>query len=195
MVRLCWSPVTGSERWEEAVAAAHVMARAGRPGRGLIDGDHWTERAEALLAPLLHAAALAELDVAAVLRWVLRRDVTEPLAMIARRAGAELASETLAGVAATEERERSGIFSTAAGILAAYRSPAALDAAAHPNFDIDAFVRSSATLYVCAPADAQEQVASLVVTLLDQVKRAAYRREVGAESRRAPERRVRAVFH
>ena len=51
------------ERWANALATAHALARAGRPGRGLLDADHWSERAEALLAPLLHAAALAGLDI------------------------------------------------------------------------------------------------------------------------------------
>jgi type IV secretion system protein VirD4 len=179
LTRLSWSPVTGAEDWAEAVAAAHVLARSARPGRGIAEGDHWTERAEALLAPLLHAAALADLDVSWVLRWVLRRELTEPAVMIGRRSGNELAGETLAGIASTEERERSGIFSTAAGILAAYRSPSALEVAAAPNFDPDAFVCSSDTVYVCAPADAQEQLAPLVVTLLDRIKRATYRRQPG----------------
>jgi type IV secretion system protein VirD4 len=174
---LGWSPVSGAQQWEHALATAHVLCRAARPGRGPADADHWSERAQALIAPLLHAAALAELDMSWVLRWVLRRELTEPSVMIGRRGGDELAADTLAGIAGTDERERSGIFSTAAGILAAYRSPTALHVAATPNFEIDAFVRSSDTIYVCAPADAQEQLAPLVVTFLDQIKAAVYRRE------------------
>ncbi|MCU4187220.1 type IV secretory system conjugative DNA transfer family protein [Acidiferrimicrobium sp. IK] len=180
LTRLGWSPVPGCEQWREAVATAHVLARAAtRPGRVSTDGDHWSERAEALLAPLLHAAALAGLDVSWVLRWVLRREVTEPAGLLVRRGGDEIAAETLSGIAATDERERSGIFSTAAGVLAAYRSPDALAVAAAPNFDPDAFVRSSDTLYLAAPAEDQEQLAPIVVALLDRLRRATYRREPG----------------
>ena len=186
VTRLSWSPVSGCEDWGQAVATAHVLARAARPGRGLVDGDHWTERAEALLAPLLHAAALAGLDVSWVLRWVLRREITEPSVMLARRRGNQLAGETLSGIGSTEERERSGIFSTAAGILAAYRSPSALEVAARPNIDIEAFVRSSDTLYVTAPGDSQSQLAPLVVALVDRIRRARARRVWAGCSGRSP---------
>lgn len=178
-VRLAWSPVTGARDWERAVATAHVMARAARPGKAVLEADHWTERAEALIAPLLHAAELAGLDMAWVLRWVLRRDLTEPTVLLQRRGGSPLAADTIAGIAETDDRERSGIFSTAAGVLAAYRSAAAIAAAAAPNFDVDAFVRSSDAVFVAAPADSQEQLAPLVVTFLEHVKTATYRREPG----------------
>jgi type IV secretion system protein VirD4 len=179
VTRLGWSPVPGAEQWSEAVATAHALARAGRPGRGLTESDHWSERAEALLAPLLHAAALADLDAGWVLRWVLRREITEPAVLIGRKGGDEIAAETLAGIAATEERERSGIFSTAAGILAAYRSPDALAAANAPNFDPGAFVRSSDTVYLCATGADQEQLAPIIVAFLDRLRRETYRREGG----------------
>jgi len=74
----------------------------------------------------------------------------------------------------TEERERSGIFSTAAGLLSVYRSQAALDPATRPNFDPDRFAASQDTLYVCAPGHAQELLAPLIVALLDQIRAACY---------------------
>ena len=45
--------------------------RAAGGDRG--DSSHWTERAQALLAPLLHAAALEGADMRTVLTWVDRR--------------------------------------------------------------------------------------------------------------------------
>jgi type IV secretory pathway TraG/TraD family ATPase VirD4 len=77
-------------------------------------------------------------------------------------------------VSATEAREQSGIWSTTAGVLGAYRSQAALDSASLPGADLDAFVRSADTIYVCAPARQQALVAPLVVGLVDQVRAAAY---------------------
>jgi type IV secretory pathway TraG/TraD family ATPase VirD4 len=174
-VRLRWSPVTGCERFEQAVATAHSLASAGRPGSALTESAHWTERAEALLAPLLFAAANKGRDMATVCRWVLSRDLREPQAVL-ESSGHQMAEAILAGVAATDERERSGIFSTAAGLLSAYRSEQALAAAAEPNFDPVRFARSTDTVYVCAPAHIQDQMAPLVVALLDQIRTAVFAR-------------------
>ncbi len=172
---LRWSPVGGCEDWDAAAARAHAPASAARPGGGLIDANHWVERAEALLGPLLHAAALNAGGLRAVVSWTLSRDLAEPLGVLeANRA--TLARSSLAGVAHTEERERSGILSTAAGILSPYRCKATLDAAGAPNFDPRAFVRSADTVYICAPATAQDQLAPLVVALIEQVRSATYAR-------------------
>jgi type IV secretory pathway TraG/TraD family ATPase VirD4 len=176
---LRWSPVTGCEVFEKAVEMAHSLASAARPQAQVTESAHWIERAEALLAPMLLAAALKGRDMATVCRWVLGRDVREPEAVIAG-AGHEMAGAVLAGVAATEDRERSGIFSTAAGILAAYRSEAALRSAADPNFIPEEFARSTDTVYVSSPAHAQEQLAPLVVALLDQIRSAVYARPANA---------------
>jgi type IV secretion system protein VirD4 len=172
---LRWSPITGCEHFERAVTTAHALATAGKPSASLTESSHWVERAEALVAPLLFAAAQKGKDMATVCRWVLSRDLREPQAVLAD-ADHEMAQAILAGVAATDERERSGIFSTAAGLLAAYRSEAALESAREPNFDPVRFARSTDTVYICAPAHAQDQMAPLVVALLDQIRTAVYAR-------------------
>ncbi len=178
-VSLRWSPIGGCERFDAAVAMAHGLASAARPGASLSEAAHWVERAEALLAPLLHAAALGHRDMAAVCRWVLGHELAEPTEILANK-GADMARVILAGVMATEERERSGIFSTAAGLLSAYRSEAALADACAPNFDPTMFAASSDTLYICAPAHAQDQFAPLVVALLEQLRAAVYARPADA---------------
>ena len=133
------------------------------------------ERAEALLAPLLHAAALGHRDMAAVCRWVLGHELAEPTEILANK-GADMARVILAGVMATEERERSGIFSTAAGLLSAYRSEAALADACAAELRPNDVRRVVDTLYICAPAHAQDQFAPLVVALLEQLRAAVYAR-------------------
>jgi len=183
--RLGWSPVTSGRHWDGAVTMARAMVAAGRAGSGLIDGTHWTERAEALLAPLLHAAALEERAMAEVVRWVNRRDASTAEMALARH-GAELAGDSLAGVMATESREQSGIWSTASGVLAAYRSQAALDVASLPATDLRAFVGSADTIYVCAAARRQAQVAPLVVGLLEEVRAATYEAATDVGARPVP---------
>ena len=169
---LCWSPVVGCEAWDEAVARAHALSTAARPDPSAHDA-HWVERAQALLAPLLHAAAIGKGDMAVVLSWLHRRDLRVPLSLL-DETSSRRAADVLVGIAQTEAREQSGIFSTADSLLAAYRTDAALQAARFPNFDPAEFARSTDTVYICAPGTAQALYAPLVVALLDQVRRAVY---------------------
>jgi type IV secretory pathway TraG/TraD family ATPase VirD4 len=176
-----WSPVQAAGSWEEALVTARVMTTAARPHGAYGESAHWTERAEALLAPLLHAAAVSGHSMREVLTWALRHDLHTPMALLGQGGGGRavvdtsVAIDVLAGIAATEERERSGIFSTTAGTLAAYRSAAALDQADRPNFDPGRFPIGGDTIYVCAPARYQAQTAPVVVAFLEQVRAATYR--------------------
>lgn len=170
---MTWSPVTGCEQWDEAISRAHSLAAAGRPARANHDA-HWIERAEALLAPLLHAAALAGSELAAVLSWLHRRELTDP-ASILDSFDSRRAADILAGLVQTDGRELSGIFSTADGILAAYRTDAALAATRSPNFDPAEFSASADTVYLVSPASHQAVHAAIVVALLDQIRAAVYR--------------------
>ena len=170
---LRWSPVVGCELWDQAVARAHALASAARPSPAAHDA-HWVERAQALLAPLFHAAALSGGDLASVLSWLHRRELVRPLAVLTEMCAAR-AADLLTGVARTDGRELSGIFSTADSILAAYRTDAAMGAARSPNFDPATFVGTNDTVYLCAPASSQALHAPLVVALLDQVRTAVYR--------------------
>ena len=167
----------------------HLRCRGGhgpRPGLGGASGlgaspnrPTGSSGPRASLAPLLFAANQRGADMAAVCRWVLGRDLREPQAAL-EDSGHEMAQSVLAGIVATDERERSGIFSTASGLLAAYRSEAALATTRNVNFDPARFVRSTDALYICAPAHAQEQLAPLVVALLEQIRSAVYARPKNA---------------
>ena len=168
---LRWSPLCAAGSWDDAVRTAGTIVGAARDRTG--EAAHWTERAEALLAPLLHAAALTDSDMSTLVSEVNRRDAG-PARAVLEAAGAELALDLLTGVTASEERELSGIWSTASGTLAAYRTSAALDTTREPNWDPEAFLASGGTIYVCAPADRQKVVGPLVAGLVDQVRATAY---------------------
>jgi len=170
---LRWSPLVGCEVWDQAVQRAHSIAAASRPNQSAHD-VHWVERAQALLAPLLHAAALVEGDLAGVLSWLHRRELVAPISILNDH-GSRLAANLLDGIAHTDSRELSGIFSTADGLLATYRTDAALGAARFPNFDVGGFASSTDTIYICAPSMSQALHAPLVVCLLDQIRTAVYR--------------------
>jgi type IV secretory pathway TraG/TraD family ATPase VirD4 len=176
--RLRWSPVASATTWDESLVLARAMAGAARPYGRFGETAHWTERAEALLAPLLHAAHLDGSSMATVGRWVLGQEL-RPAQAVLRLHGVETASAVLAGVDATDPREQSGIWSSAAGVLAAYRSDAVQDQADAPNFDPRALAAGSDTVYITAPARYQALVAPIVVAFLEQVRAGAYAASAG----------------
>jgi type IV secretion system protein VirD4 len=182
--RLSWSPVSAASTWDEALLMARAMAACTSPGAGTSNEGHWRERSTALLAPLLHAAKLAELPISEVLRWVLRQDL-EPAGLTLEDHDASIAKDVLVGIAKTDGRERSSIFSATAGVLAAYNADATRRSAARPNFDPERFVDSRDTIYVTAPSHKQALSAPLVVGLLEQIRHATYAR-ASVEKPRTP---------
>ncbi len=55
--RLCWSPIAAATSWDHALLTARSMTLAAPAlGKGTQHEAHWSERAAALLAPLLNAA-------------------------------------------------------------------------------------------------------------------------------------------
>lgn len=171
--RLRWSPVSGARTWDGALLMARAMASSAPPARGTSHEHHWSERSAALLAPLLHAASLTNQPVSAVLHWVLRADL-DAAGKALEAHDARVANDVLIGIARTDSRERSSIFSATAGILAAYNADTTRKAAANPNFDPSRFAASTDTVYITAPAHKQALCAPLVVGLLEQIRHATY---------------------
>ncbi|HUC05650.1 MAG TPA: type IV secretory system conjugative DNA transfer family protein [Acidimicrobiales bacterium] len=170
-----WSPLATARVWDAALATSTAMVQTAATGPG---ADHWHERATALLAPLIHAAALAELPMRTVLKWIDRRDGATPLDILSTTVGDDAtATDVLSGIVATDVREQSGIWSTASGVLAAYRSENALRSTERAPLDADAFCRGAHTMYICSPGRRQELFAPLVVGVLGDVRDATYVRE------------------
>jgi type IV secretion system protein VirD4 len=175
--RVGWSPLTTAGDWDAAVVTADAMVGASRLS-GVRGGEHhWTERAGALLSTLLHAAALEDLPMREVLRWIDRHNGAPALEILSARAGGEApATDLLSGIAATDSREQSGIWSTASGVLAAYRTAGAVASTSAPPLDLHAFCGGPNTLYICSTGRRQRQFAPLVVSMVGDVRDAAYAR-------------------
>jgi type IV secretory pathway TraG/TraD family ATPase VirD4 len=184
--RLRWSPLPACTSWRTALATARslVLVGSGAPASPS-GGNHWTERAQALLAPLLHAAALEGADMRTVLGWVDRHRAL-PAQQVLSGPDASIARDLLDGIVTTDERELSGIWSTASGALGGFRSEEALAATTDPDFDPLAFVSSTDTVYIAAPAHHQALVAPLVVGFLDDVRRATYQRAASGSGTEVP---------
>jgi type IV secretion system protein VirD4 len=169
---LRWSPVRGSVSWDGGLLIARAMTA--NIGTGTTDRSHWSSRAQALLAPMLHAAAVHQRGMDSVVDWVMRHNLDEPGVLLEDQRCSRLAFSNLLGLFHTEERERSSIFSAAADALQAYSSEHALAAARDPNFNPDEFARSHDTVYIHAPAEAQAAAAPIVCGLLAEIRRATY---------------------
>jgi type IV secretion system protein VirD4 len=171
-----WSPIAASRTHDGAVHMAESMVEVARPGdRG--EESHWNERAGALLASLYHAASLDGVGMRDVVSWVDRRDPKSAQSALAR-ADAVRTAEVLKGIADTDARELSGIWSTASSVLSAYRTEAALRSSERTPFDANKFVNDgdAHTLYVCASGRQQRHAAPIVAGLLREIRNVAYLR-------------------
>ena len=175
--RVGYSPVRQSETWDGAVLATRSLLDVARRARVERGDDHWSERAGALVAPLLHAAALNGDSLGTLATRVDARRAEDALAALTERYGeAHPSTALLSGVLSTEERERSGIWSTASGLFAGMRTDAARAAAREAPLDVDAFLAGPHQLHVVAPSRHQALTTPLVVGLVEQVIHATYDR-------------------
>ncbi len=185
--RIGWSPIPAARSWDRAVLTAESMVGAAHAG-ARADATHWRERAGALLATLLHAAALDGSTMREVVTSVNRHEPDRALASLARH-DAELALDLLVGITVTDEREQSGIWSTTSGALAAYRTEQALASSTGELFDPERFVAGRDTLYLAAPGEHQAHLAPLVAGVVRDIRSAAFSRSAapgGFATRRTP---------
>lgn len=174
--RVGYSPLRLARDWDGAVLVARALVDSSRPfaARG---ADHWSERASALLAPLLHDAALDERSAAQLVESVDRRRGDAALERLERLHGEHHpAVGLLSGVLATEDRERSSIWSTCSGLLQALQTHAARAAAREAPLDVDAFLDGAHHLHIVSPSRHQRVAAPLVIGLIDEIVETTYRR-------------------
>lgn len=176
ITRLQWSPVKRGRSWDETLQMAAAMVDSTISGQRSASESHWAERAGTLLAALLFAASSRGQPIRTVHSWILQHEVDVPYSQL-EAANASIACDILRGLERASENEIASIFSTAAMILSAYNSDTVLGSAEHPNFDPDAFVRSTDTLYITIPSHQQRRLAPLVVGLLEEIRDACYVRE------------------
>jgi type IV secretion system protein VirD4 len=175
---LVWSPVSACAQWSEAMLVAKLMVSASSAGASSSNGarqldDHWHERAQSLIATLLHAASVDGASMSAVLKWVDDQHALTAITIL-KNAGNPLAADLLGGIAGTELRERSGIFSTASGVLGAYHSDRALATTNGEQFSAQEWAKTGGTVYICASARHQSLASPLVVGLLSEIRTACY---------------------
>jgi len=173
--RIGYSPIRQGKTWDGAVLATRTMTDVARRGRSERGDDHWSERAATLVAPLLHAAALSDLSMPVLSSHVDQRFASDALAQLSDRYGEHHPAVTsLRGVLASEDRERSSIWSTASGLFAGLRTQAARNASRDAPLDVDEFLRGRHHLHIVAPSRHQAVATPLVVGLIDEIVHATY---------------------
>ena len=173
--RIGYSPIRQSKTWDGAVLATRSLLDVARRGRGDRGDDHWTERAGALVAPLLHVAGLRNETLGTLASQVDMRSADRVLDELTERYGDQHpAVSLLRGVLATEEREQSSIWSTASGLFAGMRTEAARNSAREAPLDITAFLAGPHHLHVVAPSRHQSVTIPLVVGLIEELVHATY---------------------
>jgi type IV secretion system protein VirD4 len=175
--RVGYSPLRQSLGWDGAVLASRSLLDVARRGRGERSDDHWTERAGALVAPLMHACALRGESIGQLATRIDERRCDDLLHELSERHGEHHPSVSLLhGILATEERERSSIWSTTAGLFAGIRTEAARASAREAPLDIEAFLAGPHQLHVVAPSRHQAVCIPLVVGLIEELVHATYDR-------------------
>ncbi|MDW5597557.1 type IV secretory system conjugative DNA transfer family protein [Conexibacter stalactiti] len=164
-----WDLLHGCERWEHALLVARWLGHAQTLGQGG-NQEYFDQEAENLMAPYLHAAALTpDVTAAGVYRWILGRELDQPLSIL-RDAGAVDACERLKSVYAYTDRQRDGILGTAAIYLKAYGHPAAERTARRSGgVTPEELADGPNALYIVAGREHQQLLAPLVVTMLSSL--------------------------
>ncbi len=180
---LRWSPLVGAGDWDTAISTASAMTRA-IDSSDVRGGSHWTERAGEMLAPFLHWAALTTRSMRDTHNAVYNATgIVRLVEQELEERGATRAANMLTSVLGGRHTdETTSIASTAARALRGYQKDAALRSTEDPNFNPIDFVNGgwsgvqSDTVYITGPSDDQKDVAPLVVGLLGQIQKVAYRR-------------------
>ncbi len=171
----CWNPLEGCEDWSRALRQAHWLTdAASRPGQGNHVEEFWSGEASKLLAPLLHAAALAggDTSIGQVVSWLETDDRTAPVEIL-RSDGDPAAKLQLEGVLALDPRNVGTTYMSTAHLLHAYRFPEVLRTATD-GFTADHLLDGSAsTLYLTSSSRHQKMLAPILVALVSSVLDAA----------------------
>ena len=125
----------------------------------------------------MHACALRDESLGQLASRVDERRCDDLVHELTERHGEHHpAVSLLHGVLATEERERSSIWSTTAGLFAGVRTEAARASAREAPLDVAEFLRGPHQLHIVAPSRHQAVSIPLVVGLIEELVHATYDR-------------------
>ena len=167
-----FSPLVPARTWSGALRAGEALASAAHPDQANAANEFWDKEAASMLAPLLHAAALAGVGMAEVVRWLDARDFNDPLSTL-KGTDAGAAADQLEGVDRRDERNRETTVMSALNLLRAYRFPE-VAGCADGDLTPERFLDGRAnTTYVVAAEHDQEVLRPVILALVSSMYRAA----------------------
>jgi len=167
-----FSPLVPARTWPGALRAGEALASAAHPDQANAANEFWDREAASMLAPLLHAAALAGEGMDEVVRWLDARDFQHAQDVL-KRAGASAAADQLEGVGRRDERNRETTVMSALNLLRAYRYPQ-VAACARSDLTPERFFDGRAnTIYVVAAEHDQEVLRPVILALVSAMYQAA----------------------
>ncbi len=167
-----FTPLVPARTWAGAIRAGEALASAAHPDQANAANEFWDKEAAAMLAPLLHAAALARDGMDELVRWLDARDFQSAVSVL-QGSGAVAAAEQLEGVGRRDERNRETTVMSALNLLRAYRYPQ-VAACARSDLTPERFLDGAAnTIYVVAAGHDQEALRPVILALVAAMYEAA----------------------
>jgi type IV secretion system protein VirD4 len=167
-----FTPLVPARSWPGAIRAGEALASAAHPDSSNAANEFWDKEAASMLAPLLHAAAIAAASMSELVRWLDARDFTDAISCL-KAAGASAAADQLEGVSRRDERNRETTVMSALNLLRAYRYPQ-VAACAVGDLTPERFLDGHAnTIYVVAAGHDQDALRPVILALVAAMYEAA----------------------
>ncbi len=167
-----FTPLVPARSWPGAIRAGEALASAAHPDSSNAANEFWDKEAASMLAPLLHAAAIAGESMSELVRWLDARDFTDAISCL-KGAGASAAADQLEGVSRRDERNRETTVMSALNLLRAYRYPQ-VAACAVGDLTPERFLDGKAnTIYVVAAGHDQDALRPVILALVAAMYEAA----------------------
>jgi len=183
-----WDPLTMARDVRGARMLASIWANAAREPGARSDA-YFEPEGQELLSLLLLAAAVGRQPLSSVYRWVSRPDTPEPVDLLQNLAGGSLMAEGLAGFQDLPDKQRAGVYGTAAKLVRWITDPNLRRWVEPPiggvQFDPEAFPTSTDTL-VSLSREGEGSASPLVTALTAAVLQAAERQAAAMPKGRLP---------
>lgn len=178
---LRWNPVRGCELPLTAmIRATGLAAGTGLSGPAVDNGGFWEGKTRTALQAMLHAAALDGRPPAELFRWTLDpAAAADAVAVLSASSSAATGwAESLDAMLRSDPRTRDSIWQGVSLALAALADPRVLEAVSpseDEQFDPEAFLRDSGTLYLLATGAGAGASSALVAAFVEDLVETARR--------------------
>jgi type IV secretion system protein VirD4 len=169
-----WNPLAACRTWADAWQMASWLVDAAAPN-GTDRADFWTSQGRMLLAPLLFAAGIGGLGMAAVVRWVQVQEVKEVKDLLTDQGVVE-ASNHFTACQKMPPNTKGSIYATANSILEVFGDPTVAASADGCDINPAELLDGRGTLYLVSPVHAQVRLAPLIEALIMSIVREAQNR-------------------